>query len=267
MYHLIEFTINKTVAVAPANWVNDGVCLWPPYSKDGRVTRAAKTQEVPGEDWDEFDVRIIKTCAHYLEARQALNKALTCATSDLQSEDEMVPPKRKRKPIHYFGDTDEDSDLEIPHRRKKQIPPPPVPPPPVPPPSSAPVPEPATIEEDAHPAPSNSRAVELVEVTCLSVHIGKLATIGGQDPKCIVRSILAHILADRCACKISWKGSNEKMPFKDLALKTLVLQAAKKNNLCRGITDVEVFQHCIRWFNLAADRGQGRKRPSPSPTP
>ncbi|KAG7455520.1 hypothetical protein MATL_G00257610 [Megalops atlanticus] len=148
MVHLVEFLVNKTVAVVPRNWYTDGVTHWPKYRSDERVERAVKGREEPGPDWDTYDVRIIKSCENYLEARQLLKKSLTCNTSDLQSdeEEEVIRVKRKPKPVHFYGGSDIDSDKEEKSAKKRgripkslpsgpaapHIPPPPsiVPPPP-----------------------------------------------------------------------------------------------------------------------------------------
>lgn len=45
MFHLIEFLINKTLAVVPQNWCSDGVVSWPNYKNDERVNRAVKHSE------------------------------------------------------------------------------------------------------------------------------------------------------------------------------------------------------------------------------
>ncbi len=62
MFHLIEFLINKTVAVVPQKWCSDGVVYWPNYRNDERVNRAVKNSEEPGPDWKTYDVRVIKSC-------------------------------------------------------------------------------------------------------------------------------------------------------------------------------------------------------------
>lgn len=62
MFHLIEFLINKTVAVVPQNWCRDGVAYWPNYRSDESVDRAVKNAEEPGPDWNTYDVRVIKSC-------------------------------------------------------------------------------------------------------------------------------------------------------------------------------------------------------------
>ncbi|KAL7825156.1 hypothetical protein AOLI_G00323630 [Acnodon oligacanthus] len=56
-----------------------------------------------------------------LSARQGLKKSLTCETSELDSNDELEASKklgkRRPKPIHFYGDTDADSEDESTLRR------------------------------------------------------------------------------------------------------------------------------------------------------
>ncbi|XP_030592101.1 uncharacterized protein LOC115784866 isoform X5 [Archocentrus centrarchus] len=119
MFHLVEFQSNKAVAVVPENWCCDGATYWPNYRNDERVDKAVKNVEEPGPDWKTYDIRIIKSCDQYFEARQLLKKSLTCSTSDLQSEEEEeeIRPKRKPKAIHFFGDSDSDTE-EVYLKRK-----------------------------------------------------------------------------------------------------------------------------------------------------
>ncbi|KAL7825258.1 hypothetical protein AOLI_G00324650, partial [Acnodon oligacanthus] len=57
----------------------------------------------------------------HLSARQGLKKSLTCETSELDSNDELKASKklgkRRPKPIHFYGDTDADSEDESTLRR------------------------------------------------------------------------------------------------------------------------------------------------------
>jgi len=66
MFHLIEFLLNKTVAVVPQNWYSDGVTYWPNYKNDERVNRAVKNSEEPGPDWRKYDARVIKSCSIFI---------------------------------------------------------------------------------------------------------------------------------------------------------------------------------------------------------
>ncbi|KAL1022709.1 hypothetical protein UPYG_G00031330 [Umbra pygmaea] len=41
--------------------------------------------------------------------------------------------------------------------------------------------------------------------------------------------------------------------------KVLLIRAVRKCAIAGAATDTEISQHAIRWFNLANDRGGGRK--------
>ena len=62
MYAVIEFEIDTSVEVAPANWLrkNNRECLWPSLKSDRRQ-RAIKAKEDLHPDWacEEFAVRVL----------------------------------------------------------------------------------------------------------------------------------------------------------------------------------------------------------------
>ncbi|CAL9700055.1 unnamed protein product [Knipowitschia caucasica] len=297
MYHLIEFVENKLLSIAPSVWVEDGMCFWPPFQNDARIDRACRKKELPGDDWLKFDIRILKTCDQYLEVRQTLQRALTCSTSDLQSDEEHAGPrKRKRKTNHFYGDSGSESSEPEPRKEKRKAPFIPPPPPPT---------TQAMAKEHTPTSPLNLTFLKATQIQILGLLeaiklqqeqlmlkvnylqskvcatpsqsevnfpeavtfplntledvermeawirgtnmelkqqvIKKLSAIGGQDHKKVTWNILACIFNDSCAQKISWKGVHGKIPFKSMALKTLILEAVKRNNLCRTITDVEIF--------------------------
>ncbi|XDV25601.1 hypothetical protein PO909_029492 [Leuciscus waleckii] len=119
MFHVVEFVTSKTVAVVPQSWYEDGCASWPTYNSDERINRAVKHGEEPQDCWQTHDVRIIKSSDTYMEAHQILKKALTCSTSDLQTEDEQERPGRRRTTAkHFFGDTDVEEDYRPPKRSK-----------------------------------------------------------------------------------------------------------------------------------------------------
>ncbi|KAL7825147.1 hypothetical protein AOLI_G00323540 [Acnodon oligacanthus] len=64
---------------------------------------------------------LIHSLCDDLSARQGLKKSLTCETSELDSNDELKASKklgkRRPKPIHFYGDTDADSEDESMLRR------------------------------------------------------------------------------------------------------------------------------------------------------
>ncbi|XP_026117165.1 uncharacterized protein LOC113096005 isoform X1 [Carassius auratus] len=119
MLHVVEFVTNKTVAVVPQSWYEDGCASWPTYNSDKRIIRAIKHGEEPQDDLQTHDVRIIKSSDSYIEAHQFLKKALTSSTLDLQTEYEQERPGRRRTSAkHFFGDTDIEEDYRPPKRSK-----------------------------------------------------------------------------------------------------------------------------------------------------
>ncbi|XP_072564905.1 uncharacterized protein [Paramormyrops kingsleyae] len=147
MFHVVKFLATQSVAVVPSEWYSAGETMWPNYKSDKRIDKAIQQRERPGEDWDQHDCTVLKSCDNYLQARQAMKKSLTCSTSDMQSEqddEEDSRPRRKPKPVHYLGDSDFDSDdteMKAPHKKRRDYIPalrlpstsaqaPPIPPPP-----------------------------------------------------------------------------------------------------------------------------------------
>jgi len=60
MFHIVEFTDNRSVAVIPSNWLEGTSCaVWPVHYSSFRVMKAAKTREVPDDRWKAFPIRII----------------------------------------------------------------------------------------------------------------------------------------------------------------------------------------------------------------
>ncbi|KAK7120053.1 hypothetical protein R3I94_020166 [Phoxinus phoxinus] len=104
----------------------------PDLPKDGRTLLRTKTkysiQEKAGGKYYYFGIihSQIGTAYQqsafrdtYMEARQILKKALTCSTSDLQTEDEQEQSGRRRTTAkHFFGDRDVEEDYRPPKRSK-----------------------------------------------------------------------------------------------------------------------------------------------------
>lgn len=62
MFHIIEFTQHKEVAVVPDNWLaQDTLCLWPPFKSASTVTKLVKARAIPGQEWQTYDVRSLGT--------------------------------------------------------------------------------------------------------------------------------------------------------------------------------------------------------------
>ncbi|KAK0154736.1 hypothetical protein N1851_002951 [Merluccius polli] len=89
--------------------------------------------------------------------------------------------------------------------------------------------------------------------------VAMLASIGGRDTKHLIFKILAHIFSDCVAKSINWKGVNNKRKFSEMATKAILARAVRKNRVSEKATDTEINQFTIRWFNLACDRGGGRR--------
>ncbi|XP_047135473.1 uncharacterized protein LOC124812639 isoform X2 [Hydra vulgaris] len=76
LYHIVKFIDEKdSVAVVPAKWVTNGICLWPCSYKTERLNRAIKKCEVPGDDWTEYDISIMYNSVSYEKAREKLPMA------------------------------------------------------------------------------------------------------------------------------------------------------------------------------------------------
>ncbi|XP_078021615.1 uncharacterized protein LOC144461819, partial [Epinephelus lanceolatus] len=89
--------------------------------------------------------------------------------------------------------------------------------------------------------------------------ISVLGSIGGQDTKRVTWNILSHMFCDSVAKKISWKGANGKMAFRQMAIKAVLARAVRKSHVAKQASDMDINKHVIRWFNLASDRGGGRR--------
>ncbi|XP_039603429.1 uncharacterized protein LOC120525309 [Polypterus senegalus] len=108
MFLIVQFLDEqKAVSVIPQSWYSDGTAFWPNY-------KTARYAEEPGPDWTKHDVRVLKSYGDYMSAWQGMKKSLTCQTSELDSDDQedIGRVKRAPKPIHYYGDTDYESEHE-----------------------------------------------------------------------------------------------------------------------------------------------------------
>ncbi|KAL7375974.1 hypothetical protein ABVT39_027595 [Epinephelus coioides] len=117
MFHVVQFLDEqKSVSVVPQSWYNNGATYWPSYKSDEKIHKAARSAEQPSQHWTKHDVRVLKTCDDYMSAWRAMKKSFTCQTSELDTdhgEEKAVQRfKRKRKPIHRFGETDSENDQE-----------------------------------------------------------------------------------------------------------------------------------------------------------
>ncbi|XP_067282158.1 uncharacterized protein [Pseudorasbora parva] len=86
-----------------------------------------------------------------------------------------------------------------------------------------------------------------------------LGTIGGFSTKEAVWRILGKLLTNSLAKIINWSGANQKVAFRALALRTIVVNAVRTNAHTKSSTDKEVERYITRWLQLAPDRDGGRK--------
>ncbi|KAK6477892.1 hypothetical protein HHUSO_G21544 [Huso huso] len=89
------------------------------------------------------------------------------------------------------------------------------------------------------------------------------AAIGGSDIKQVAWNILAPVFSDSVAKQMNWKGVNGKRSFATMAMKTMETFISQvqygKNPIVQNAMDEQVAKHSPGWFNLASDRGGGRK--------
>ncbi|XP_031747851.1 uncharacterized protein LOC116406900 isoform X3 [Xenopus tropicalis] len=92
--------------------------------------------------------------------------------------------------------------------------------------------------------------------------ISALGAVGGQNTKRVTWNILSRLYSDAVAKQINWKGVNGKKCFKEMLTRSLLIRAIRKNQSSTNAADSEIDSYAIRWFNLAPDRGGGRKERS-----
>ncbi|ROL51478.1 hypothetical protein DPX16_3167 [Anabarilius grahami] len=108
------------------------------------------------------------------------------------------------------------------------------------------------LENDLRSCPETRRKV---------VH--ELGMLGGVDVKDTVWRIMKQAIKNDLAKTVNWRGVNGKTSFQSLELKSVVIEAVRRNPTCAQITELEVEKAIIRWFHLAGDREGGRKKRAP----
>ncbi|XP_061922947.1 uncharacterized protein LOC133662805 isoform X1 [Entelurus aequoreus] len=112
-FHLITFIMNRDIAVVPSGWYDDRMVFWPSYKNTDRIERAVLNEEQHEPNWPRFDVSVVRTCDNYKDALKIMQQyGKGCNTSDLQSEaeNEELPEKRNRKPVHRLWDSDDSEE-------------------------------------------------------------------------------------------------------------------------------------------------------------
>jgi len=62
MYAVVEFTKMLEVEVVPKLWLRNGGkdCLWPPHRNSTAIKKSVEQAEVPGYNWVQYEVRVMK---------------------------------------------------------------------------------------------------------------------------------------------------------------------------------------------------------------
>lgn len=89
--------------------------------------------------------------------------------------------------------------------------------------------------------------------------VAYFGVIGGFSIKEAVWRIMKKLLTTSLAKQINWSGANQKVSFRALTLKTVVVHAVRTNIHTKSATDKEVEKCITRWLQLAPDRDGGRR--------
>lgn len=57
-FSVVTFPEDDSVEVISSSWINEGVCLYPPY-RGGRFLAAVKKHEQPTATWAKYDCRVL----------------------------------------------------------------------------------------------------------------------------------------------------------------------------------------------------------------
>ncbi|XP_064460144.1 uncharacterized protein LOC135370345 isoform X2 [Ornithodoros turicata] len=106
------------VAIVHVNWLNGGVCMWPPEKNGNKLRALIEEGTMPAENWFRQRCRPLGLFSTYEQARQKL--AVAEVRSDLSTDQELGRGKRRRI-VRSFSSSDED-DISL-------LPKPPTPPP------------------------------------------------------------------------------------------------------------------------------------------
>ncbi|XP_028441831.1 uncharacterized protein LOC114560568 [Perca flavescens] len=87
-----------------------------------------------------------------------------------------------------------------------------------------------------------------------------LGMVGGMTLKDTVGRVLKRAMNTSLARLINWSGANRKPAFKGLILKSVVLDAVRRNALTKDSTEKEIELLITRWLQLASDRDGGRSQ-------
>ncbi|XP_041950686.1 uncharacterized protein LOC121711290 isoform X3 [Alosa sapidissima] len=252
MYHIVSFDDFDEVEVVPATWVNGGVCRWPPYKGEG-LQRAIKNFQEPDNTWALYNVRVLYT-DNYHEARKRL--PLAEQQTDLQSEAEIDagrPQKRTIKRNRHF-DVYESDDEEVAPKRS-MLPKPPQ------------IPSPSRFRRYIiSPQSDQVGFSEIGNNEISNNHTLLLGLAGGATLRETVWRVLQRVFTNEFSQKVTWRGLSGKVAFEKQLLKTIVIDAVRRNPVCSVATEAEIETTIKKWFYWAGDRNGGRKRRLHSPS-
>ncbi|XP_062373408.1 uncharacterized protein LOC134061671 [Sardina pilchardus] len=87
-----------------------------------------------------------------------------------------------------------------------------------------------------------------------------LGMVGGMSLKDTVGRVMKRIMNTLLAKTMNWSGANQKPAFKRLILKSVVLDAVRRNALTKESSEKEIEVLITRWLQLASDRDGGRSQ-------
>ena len=59
-YLVVKYIDSHEIVVIPSGWLNGNNCaLWPPYKTSARINQAVQQNEVPGENWVAYPVKLL----------------------------------------------------------------------------------------------------------------------------------------------------------------------------------------------------------------
>ncbi|KAG5269538.1 hypothetical protein AALO_G00203130 [Alosa alosa] len=87
-----------------------------------------------------------------------------------------------------------------------------------------------------------------------------LEMVGGMTLKDTVGRVLKRAMNTSLARLINWSGANQKPAFKRLILKSVVVDAVRRNVLTKDSSEKEIELLITRWLQLACDRDGGRSQ-------
>ncbi|XP_076852732.1 uncharacterized protein LOC143523316 isoform X2 [Brachyhypopomus gauderio] len=122
----------------------------------------------------------------------------------------------------------------------------------------------ADIEEGLLPV-QDLEALQSLERKLVSVPdikskiICTLGLAGGGDIRETVWAVMKRTFSNSVAKRINWRGVNGKMALQRLHLKSVLIDAVRRNPITAKATDMDVERCMKRWLQLAGDREGGRR--------